>query len=144
MPFSIERRESENILILALSGRFEAGEPVAAFRAEIERLVAEKRENLVLDFREVEYIDSSALGCLVASYTKFTKAGGQMPLFGLNERGLELMVITKLSTVFRIFDNELDAVNACFPGRTAKSFDVLEFVRQAREQRAARREEGKA
>ena len=99
--------------------------------------------NLVLDFRGVEYIDSSGLGCMVTSYTKFSKAGGHMPVFGLNERGLELMVVTKLSTVFRIFDNELDAVNACYPGRTAKSFDVLEFVRQAREQRQAKRREGK-
>lgn len=139
MSFTLSYREKENVTILAPSGRFEAGEAVESFRAAVEKALAEKQVNLVLDFREVEYIDSSALGCMVASYTKFAKVGGHLPIFGLNERGLELMVITKLSTVFRIFDNELDAVNACYPGRTAKSFDVLNFVRQMREQREGKK-----
>jgi anti-sigma B factor antagonist len=139
MSFTLQSRDVENVTILSASGRFVAGEAVEGFRAFIEKALAEKRTNLVLDFREVEYIDSSALGCMVAAYTKFAKVDGHMPVYGLNERGLELMVVTKLSTVFRIFDNELDAVDACYPNRTAKSFDVLEFVRQMREQREGRK-----
>jgi anti-sigma B factor antagonist len=80
--------------------------------------------------RNVDYIDSSALGCLVMAHTKISRAGGAMSMFGLNEKGLELLVITKLATIFRLADNELDAVNLCFPDRTAKSFDILEFVRR--------------
>jgi anti-sigma B factor antagonist len=144
MSFTIQYRERDNVPILAASGRFVAGEAVEAFRTAVEESLASRGENLVLDFREVEYIDSSALGCLVTSYTRFAKAGGHLPIFGLNERGLELMVVTKLSTIFRIFDNEIDAVDSCYPARTAKSFDVLQFVQQMREQREAKRREGKA
>lgn len=139
MPFEINRREVEEIRILAPVGRFEAGEAVQCFREAIEAEIAAGRENVVLDFTEVEYIDSSALGCLVTAHTRFTKNGGRLPMFGLNDRGLELMVVTKLSTVFRIFDSEMAAVDSCFPGRTAKSFDVLEFVRVARQSREAAR-----
>jgi anti-sigma B factor antagonist len=138
VSFVIEQRETEGILVLAPKGRFVAGEPVSQFRETLDAALAAGRAYVVLDFRGVDYIDSSALGCLVTAHTRFAKTGGQLPMYGLNERGLELMVVTKLSTVFRIFDNEVDAVDSCFPGRTAKSFDVLSFVRKAREARASR------
>lgn len=142
MSFEIQRREVEGILILAPQGRLVAGEPLTAFRSAIEEAQAGGRPHAVLDFTDVDYIDSSGLGCLVTSYSRFQKSGGKLPIFGLNDRGLELMVITKLSTVFEIYDNEMDAVNSCFPSRTAKSFDVLDFVRQQRASREAKRREG--
>lgn len=117
-------------MILELSGRFVLGEPVERFRAKLEELIREGKAHVVLDMTKVDYIDSSALGCLVMAHTKISRAGGAMAMFGLNEKGLELLVITKLATVFRLADNELDAVNLCFPDRTAKSFDILEFVRK--------------
>lgn len=130
MSFQIGQRERGGAVILDLSGRFVLGEPVERFRARLEDLVRAGRIHIVLDMSAVSYIDSSALGCLVMAHTKVARAGGAMSMFGLNEKGLELLVVTKLATIFRLADNELDAVNLCFPDRAAKSFDILEFVRR--------------
>lgn len=130
MSFQISQREQGGAVVLELSGRFVLGEPVEKFRALLEELIRAGKVHIALDMRSVDYIDSSALGCLMMAHTKISRAGGAMSMFGLNEKGLELLVITKLATVFRLADNELDAVNLCFPDRTAKSFDILEFVRK--------------
>jgi len=130
MSFQIGQRERGGAVVLELSGRFVLGEPVEQFRARLEELIQAGRVHIALDMRSVDYIDSSALGCLVMAHTKITRAGGGMAIFGLNEKGLELLVITKLATIFRLADNELDAVNLCFPDRTARSFDILDFVRR--------------
>jgi anti-sigma B factor antagonist len=60
------------------------------------------------------------------------KAKGKLPIFGLNRRGLELLILTKLSTVFELYEDETSAVNSCFPDRTAKRFDILQFVQSKR------------
>ncbi|MFZ5925829.1 MAG: STAS domain-containing protein [Acidobacteriota bacterium] len=130
MSFQIIQRERGGAVVLELSGRFVLGEPVEQFRARLEELIRTGKIHVALDMRNVEYVDSSALDCLVMAHTKISRAGGGMSIFGLNEKGLELLVITKLATIFRLADNELDAVNLCFPDRTAKSFDILEFVRK--------------
>jgi anti-sigma B factor antagonist len=130
MSFQIGQRERGGAVVLELGGRFVLGEPVEKFRARLEELIQAGKVHVALDMRHVEYIDSSALGCLVMAHTKITRAGGGMSIFGLNEKGLELLVITKLATIFRLAEDELDAVNLCFPDRTARSFDILEFVRK--------------
>ena len=79
------------------------------------------------------YIDSSGLGLLVLAHSRAAKAEGKLPIFGLNRRGLELLVLTKLSTVFELYEDEVSAVNSCFPDRSDPSvFDILEFVRGKR------------
>ena len=128
MSFEIDRRERDGAVILAPRGRLVIGEPVESFRSALEELFNAAHIRVVLDFRHVNYIDSSALGCLVVAHTRFTKAGGAMPLFGLNRRTVELLVITKLATIFRIAQDEMEAVNLCFPGRGEANFDILDFV----------------
>lgn len=130
MSFQITQHERGGAVVLELSGRFVLGEPVEKFRATLEQLLAQGQNRIVLDMRRVDYIDSSALGCLVMAHTKVTRSGGAMSMFGLNEKGLELLVITKLATIFSIGETETDAINLCFPDRAARKFDILEFVRK--------------
>ena len=59
----------------------------------------------------------------------FRKTGGEVKLLNLNRRNVELLVATKLTTIFEIFGDEQDAVNSFFPGRDIKPFDILEFVK---------------
>lgn len=132
MSFEIDRRERDGVVILAPHGRLMIGPPVETFRNTLDALYLDGRHQVVLDFTDVDYIDSSALGTLVVAHTKFHKAGGAMPMFGLNRRTIELLVITKLATVFRIAETELEAVNLCFPDRDAKPFDILTFVEEQR------------
>ena len=82
--------------------------------------------------RETSYIDSSGLGFLVMAHSRAMQAGGKMPIFGLNRRSLELMILTKLTTVFELYETEGDAVNSCFAGRKVQHFDILDFVQRHR------------
>lgn len=132
MSFEIEQRERDGIPILSLRGRLVAGEPIEQFRAELEALEAKGQSSGVLDMRDVNYIDSSALGSLVVAHARAEKMGGTMAIYGLAVRHLELMILTKLTTVFHLFDSEVDALNHCIPGREARTFDILEFVEQQR------------
>jgi anti-sigma B factor antagonist len=80
--------------------------------------------------QEVDYVDSTGLGCLVVCATSLRKQGGNVRLLNVNTRNLELLVLTRLTTVFDLFTDEQDAVNSFFPGREIKTFDILSFVQQ--------------
>lgn len=133
MPYPIQRRQRGGIEILAPQGKLVLGEPVETLRAAFEELTAAGHNRIVLDLSEVDYIDSSALGCLIMAHTRVEKSGGAMPIFGLQRRTLDLLVLTKLSTVFRLADNEPDAVNLCYPDREPRKFDILSFVESQRQ-----------
>ena len=136
MSFTIEQRERDGIPILRLSGKLVAGDPVDQLRtkllAMLEAGLSSGIRAVVLDCRDTSYIDSSALGLLVLAHSKATQVNGKLPIYGLGRRGLELLILTKLSTVFELYDDEISAVNSCFADRTAKRFDILEFVQKKR------------
>ena len=136
MSFTIEQRERDGIPILRLKGRLVAGDPVERLRtkliAMLESALASGVHAVVLDCRGTNYIDSSGLGLLVLAHSRAMKVNGHLPIFGLNRRGLELLILTKLSTVFELYEDETSAVNSCFPDRASKRFDILEFVQKQR------------
>lgn len=138
MAFEIKDRTVDGVLIVEFHGRLVAGDAVEAFRARMDRLLESGVRHAVLDLRETDYIDSTALGCLVMTHTRFEKAGGKVTLYGLSSRQLELLIITKLTTVFQLFEDEIDAVNACIPGRETRKFDLLEFIQRTRREEGGR------
>lgn len=130
MALDITQREREGITILDFKGRLKAGNEATAFRDKISDLIQAGTHNLVVNLEGVDYIDSTGLGALVMSATSMRKNGGHMKLLNLNRRNIELLVMTKLATVFEIFNDEQDAVNSYFPDRKIKTFDILDFVQQ--------------
>lgn len=134
MALTIQEREREGILILDLKGRLTAGEEAGILRERLRAEVAAGRINVILNLAEVDYIDSTGLGTMVICYTSLQKAGGALKLVNLNRRNIELLVLTKLSTVFEIFNDEQDAVNSFFPGRKIQRFDILSFLQSQRAQ----------
>jgi anti-sigma B factor antagonist len=128
MSLEIHEREREGITILDLVGKLVAGDEVASLRADVQRLAAAGSINIILNCKSIQYIDSSGLGQLVVGYTTLKKAGGAMCLLNVRERNLELLILTKLATVFQLFDDEQDAVNSYFPDRHVRHFDILSFV----------------
>ncbi len=130
MALDITQREREGITILDFKGRLKAGDEATAFRDRISALIQGGMHNLVVNLEGVDYIDSTGLGALVMSATGMRKNGGSMKLLNLNRRNIELLVMTKLATVFEIFNDEQDAVNSYFPDRKIKTFDILDFVQQ--------------
>jgi len=93
-------------------------------------LNAQGASRLVFDLEGVDYIDSTGLGVLVVSATTLRKNDGNIKLLRLNRRHIELLVMTKLATVFEIFTDEQDAINSYFPGRKIQTFDILDFVQR--------------
>ncbi len=127
MALSLNRREREGIVILDLKGRLVAGEEATTLRDKVKEL-ATGPVNLILNLEGVDYIDSTGLGGMVICFTTVRKAGGTIKLLNLSRRNVELLVLTKLETVFEVFADEQDAVNSFFPDRELKKFDILAFV----------------
>jgi anti-sigma B factor antagonist len=134
MNLGITSREREGIVILDLNGRLTAGEEVSAFRAAFDKVSAQPQPRLILNLEHVDYIDSTGLGAMVMCSTSLKKAGGVAKLVHLNRRNMELLVLTKIDTIFEVFDEEQDAVNSFFPGREIKRFDILSFIKQLKEE----------
>ncbi len=130
MDVQIGDREREGIVVIDLKGRLVAGENVAALREKVATLVTGGRVNAVLNLANVDYIDSSGLGALVMCFTTLRKAEGKLKLLNLTRRNVELLVLTKLETVFEVFDDEQQAINSFFPNREIRRFDILNFIQQ--------------
>ena len=132
MSLEINEREREGIAILDLKGRITVGPEASALRERISSL-KEGSQNLVLNLAQVDYIDSTGLGALVMCNTSLRKREGSMKLLNLNRRNIELLVMTKLATVFEIFNDEQDAINSFFPDRKIQRFDILNFVQHLKQ-----------
>jgi anti-sigma B factor antagonist len=130
MALDIQQREREGISILDLKGRITVGAEARALRDRIAALTAAGTPNLVFNLRDVDYIDSTGLGALVMCATSLRKVQGNVKLVNLSRRNIELLVMTKLATVFEIFNDEQDAVNSFYPGRKIETFDILSFVQE--------------
>jgi anti-sigma B factor antagonist len=113
-----------------MKGRVTLGPEATALRDKVSGLNAADMRNLVFNMADVDYVDSTGLGALVMCATTLRKNGGNVKLVNLNRRNIELLVMTKLATVFEIFSDEQDAVNSYYPDRKIKAFDILEFVQK--------------
>ncbi|MBI3682733.1 MAG: STAS domain-containing protein [Acidobacteria bacterium] len=130
MSLEIRQRETDGILILDLHGRLVAGESVQQLRESMRGLISSGGKNVILNLADTDYIDSTGLGTLVICYTSAKKEGGMAKLLNLNRRNVELLVLTKLTTVFEVFNDEQSAINSFFPSREIKRFDILSFLEE--------------
>ena len=109
-----ERREGD-VAVLDLRGRIRISGGTLALHRSIRCLVDEGKTKILLNLAGVTHIDSSGLGELISSYVTLSNKGGQIKLVHLTERLQDIMTITKLLTVFDVYDNEADAL-ASFTG----------------------------
>jgi len=110
MNMKIETRAVGDIKILDCSGRITLGEGTMAVRNTVRDLLKGDDKKIVLNLAEVNYIDSSGIGELVSTFTTVTSNGGQLKLLNLTKKIHELLQITKLLTVFQVFDDEQSAL----------------------------------
>ena len=134
MPLEFHQREHEGVTIIDLKGRLTVGDEASQFREYLGKALAAGAQSTILNMQGVDYVDSTGLGALVMVFTTQQKAGGRIKLLNLARRQIELLVMTKLATVFEIFDDEQDAVNSFFPDRKLKKFDILNFVKAMKEE----------
>ncbi|HEX5431007.1 MAG TPA: hypothetical protein VFW83_03510 [Bryobacteraceae bacterium] len=76
------------------------------------------------------------LGAMVICFTALKKQGGALKLVNPNKRNVELLLLTRLHTIFQVFNDVQDAVNSYFPNREIKRFDILQFVREQEKEEA--------
>jgi anti-sigma B factor antagonist len=134
MALEIHRREREGVTILDMKGRITVGPEAGALREAVAAAVTDGIKQLVLNLAQVDFIDSTGLGAVVMCSTTMRKSGGSVKLLNLNRRNIELLVMTKLTTVFETFNDETDAVNSFFPDRKLNQFDILSFVQQMKKE----------
>lgn len=115
---TIAERKKDDVLILDLKGKIKLGDENINLHQTLRKLADRGEKKILLNLADVTNIDSSGLGELVAGYTSLEKDGGEMKLLHLTDHVAELMMITKLLTVFDVFDNEEIAL-ASFSGAAA-------------------------
>lgn len=111
MQLRMSTRSVEGVLVLDCSGRVVFGEESARLRDMVKGLLAQSPK-LVMNLREVNYIDSGGLGTLVSLYTSARNAGGAVKLASLSQRVGDLLQVTKLLTIFEVFDDEAAAARS--------------------------------
>jgi anti-sigma B factor antagonist len=112
----ISNREVHHVTIIDLNGRIVLGDETEQVRTAVRELIAEGKKKIILNLAGVDYIDSSGVGELVASFTAVRNAGGELKLLNLTQKVHDVLNVTKLYTVFDIKDDEFKAV---------KSFDYF-------------------
>lgn len=108
----IETRVAGDVSILDCSGKITLGEGTMVVRNRVRELVDTGVKKIVLNLADVHYIDSSGIGELVSTYTTVTKNGGQLKLLNLTKKFSELLSITKLLTVFDVYNDERAALES--------------------------------
>ena len=112
MALSMVEKAVDGVTVLELSGRVTLGEESGQLRTKLKDLLGQGKTRLVLDLSEVTYIDSAGLGTLVAGFTSAQNQGANLKLANLTKRFSEQLNITKLVTVFDVYNNVQDAVKS--------------------------------
>ena len=112
MSVKLTNRQVGDVTVIDAVGRITLGEGSSTFRDTLRDLVSKGHKKLLLNLAEVSYIDSSGIGELVSGFTTVTNQGGRLKLVGLTKRVKDLLQITKLYTVFEVYDDEAEAVRS--------------------------------
>lgn len=110
MSLNVKTRKVEGIVVVDLSGRLTIGEPVLLLRETLRVQVNAGERQFVLNLGDVSYIDSSGLGELVSAYTTVRNKQGDVKLLNLTAKAKDLLQMTKLLTVFDVYDDENKAI----------------------------------
>ncbi|HKD60008.1 MAG TPA: STAS domain-containing protein [Terracidiphilus sp.] len=110
MSLKMRTRELNGVMVIDLGGQITLGEASAALRDEVRDQIGHGFKKILLNLADVTYIDSAGLGELTGAYTTVKNRGGALKLLSLTKRVHDLMQITKLYTVFDVFDDERKAI----------------------------------
>lgn len=114
---TVSERQFGWATVLDLEGDITAGEGTAALRRETRRLITEGRVDIVLNLARVRYIDSSGLGEMVAAQTAARRGGGQVALLAPTPNVREVLKVTRLASVFDVYEDEAGSLRGMSGGR---------------------------
>lgn len=110
MATTLTYRQVGDVTVVDVTGKIILGEGSMMLRDGIRELIRRGEKKIILNFCEVTYIDNSGLGELVSGFTSVSNAGGTLKLLNLTKRVQDLLQITKLYTIFEVFDDEETAL----------------------------------
>ena len=106
----IQRQAAGGVTILELSGHLVFDEGARVFKEQVTALVAAGQKYLLVDLKNITYIDSGGVGALVGMYLHALRRGGQLKLLCPSERASHVLGIAQLLKIFEVFDNEEKAI----------------------------------
>lgn len=112
MSVKLSSRQVGDVTVIDVAGRITLGEGASALRDALRESVKNNHKHILLNLKDVTYIDSSGIGELVSAFTTITNTGGRLKLLGLTNRVKDLLQITKLYTVFDVHEDEAHAVRS--------------------------------
>lgn len=108
----ISERNADGVVILDLSGRFILSDGEELFRTKVDDLIAQGRLQLLVNFKDVTYLDSAGIGSLVWKYVTIRKLGGRLKLVHLKVRSFRVLATTRLLAVLENFESEQEALDS--------------------------------
>ena len=111
MSLKIDSKTTGGVTDVHCAGRIVFGDEASSLRAELKKVLTNSKK-VVLNLADVTYIDSGGLGTLVGVYSSARAAGADIKLAGLGQRVRDVLQITKLVTVFEVYDSEQKALAA--------------------------------
>lgn len=112
MSVKLTTRQVGDVTVIDAVGRITLGDGASTFRDTVRDLASNGHKKMLLNLAEVSYIDSSGIGEMVSGFTTVNNQGGQLKLLNLTKRVKDLLQITKLYTVFDVFEDETAAVRS--------------------------------
>jgi anti-sigma B factor antagonist len=112
MSVKITNHEVNGVSVVALDGRIVLGEESTSVREKLKSMTAAGKKNIVLNMDNIKYIDSAGLGTLIAAHLSAKKQGASLRLSNLGHKFREVLQLTKLLTVFEVYDTEAAAVSS--------------------------------
>ena len=112
MDITIAERPVGSVTVLDITGRLTIDRGAQHLKDKINSLIAQDRTQIILNLKDVPYIDSGGLGQLVASFGSVMRAKGALKLLNISSRNHDLLSITRLVTVFESFESEAEAVQS--------------------------------
>lgn len=107
----VEQRKTDQSVILRVSGEVEM-KSSPELRRHLVALVGEKAPWIIINLEDVTYIDSSGLATIVECLQGVKKYSGRLSLIGMNDNIKDIFVMTRLDTIFEVFESEADALAA--------------------------------
>ena len=112
MSVDLKTRQVGGVTVVDVSGRITLGDTASALRDTLRGLAGEGQKNILLNLGGLTFIDSSGLGVLVSGFATVANQGGKLKLLNAHSSVKDMLVLTKLYTVFEVFDSETTAVQS--------------------------------
>ncbi len=108
----IDQREKYGAVILDLSGKLMGGPEADKFQDIFKKLLEEDKKNVLVNLEKVSWVNSTGLGILISGYTAMRKGGGNLKLLNVSDRIESILMVTKLATIFEVYNDEDEAIKS--------------------------------